>query len=163
MAAVIVPESLSAPWHRPDVARPRLRVIPGGASAARARRRHERGLRLPVVLAGVALALLAALALVGGAHVVGAGTAAFGPVSSAASPTLFAEPVAPPVAPPVAEPALTPVASSPVIVRPGDTLWSIARSLHPSGDIRTLVDRLAERVGGIELSPGQRIDVAGLR
>ncbi len=159
MAAVIVPESLSAPWHRPEVVRPRLRVIPGGASAARARRRHERSLRLPVVLAGVALALLVALALVGVAHVVGAGTAASGPVSSAASPPLVAEPAAPPLA----EPALTPVASSPVIVRPGDTLWSIARSLHPSGDIRTLVDRLAERVGGIELSPGQRIDVAGLR
>jgi hypothetical protein len=49
-----------------------------------------------------------------------------------------------------------------VVVRPGDTLWSIARSLQPGGDVRDLVDRLAERAGGAQITPGQRIDVAGL-
>ena len=29
------------------------------------------------------------------------------------------------------------------IVRPGDTLWSIAEAVDPSGDVRPLVDRLA--------------------
>ena len=39
---------------------------------------------------------------------------------------------------------------SSVVVEPGDTLWSIARRLQPTGDVRALVDRLAgaaQRVG----------------
>lgn len=47
-------------------------------------------------------------------------------------------------------------------VRSGDTLWSIARRLQPTGDVRPLVDQLAERNGGSALQVGQRLDLAGL-
>ncbi len=48
------------------------------------------------------------------------------------------------------------------VVQPGDTLWSIARSLHPSGDLRPVVDSLESRAGGAALVPGQRLRVDGL-
>lgn len=171
MAAVIVPTTTTAPWLRPDPedaghgapfgGRPRLRLLDGGPAAARAHRRGSRpvsphrgpapaALRLLTVLAGLSTALVVALALIGLVHLVGAGTAAPGPVPTAVSP-------------PAATAAVTPVAAATVVVRPGDTLWSIARSLQPSGDVRTMVDRLADRAGGPELVPGQRIDVTGLR
>ena len=43
------------------------------------------------------------------------------------------------------------------VVRPGDTLWDIARALAPGGDPRALVHELAEAAGGAALEPGQRI------
>jgi hypothetical protein len=102
---------------------------------------------LAVVAAGLLAAGLLALALLGVAHLAGAGAAAPGPAPTAA-----------------ASPAPTNPAASggEVVVRPGDTLWTIATSLQPDGDVRPLVDRLAERAGGAELRPGQRIDVSGL-
>ncbi|HEX7096796.1 MAG TPA: LysM domain-containing protein [Acidimicrobiales bacterium] len=45
------------------------------------------------------------------------------------------------------------------VVRPGDTLWSIAARLDPGGDPRPLVEQLAEAAGGAELVPGQRIEL----
>ena len=48
------------------------------------------------------------------------------------------------------------------VVQPGDTVWSIARSLHPHGDIRIVVDRLETRLGGATLQPGQRVPLDGL-
>jgi hypothetical protein len=48
------------------------------------------------------------------------------------------------------------------VVQPGDTLWSIAEGLEPRGDVRALVDELAERAGGAPLQPGQRIPLDGL-
>jgi Tfp pilus assembly protein FimV len=48
------------------------------------------------------------------------------------------------------------------VVRPGDTLWSIARRLQPDGDVRPLVDRLAARNGGASLRVGQRLDLDGV-
>ena len=42
-------------------------------------------------------------------------------------------------------------------VRPGDTLWSIAVAVHPHGDVRPLVDRLSNQVGGRPLMVGQRL------
>jgi hypothetical protein len=50
-----------------------------------------------------------------------------------------------------------------IVVRDGDTLWSIARELDPEGDPRALVSQLAERSGGAGLRPGQRLRVDGLR
>jgi hypothetical protein len=41
------------------------------------------------------------------------------------------------------------------VVQAGDTLWSIARTLHPDGDVRPLVDRLVELNGGDHLEVGQ--------
>ncbi|MDQ1423150.1 MAG: hypothetical protein QOD72_648 [Acidimicrobiaceae bacterium] len=43
------------------------------------------------------------------------------------------------------------------VVQPGDTIWSIARKLDPSGDPRALVDRIASLNRGAALQPGQRL------
>jgi len=45
------------------------------------------------------------------------------------------------------------------VVEPGDTMWSIARSLHPDGDVRPLVDRLIEINGGAELRAGDVLEL----
>lgn len=41
------------------------------------------------------------------------------------------------------------------VVEPGDTLWSIARSLQPKGDVRSLVRGLGAANGGASLTVGQ--------
>jgi Tfp pilus assembly protein FimV len=43
------------------------------------------------------------------------------------------------------------------VVRPGDTLWSIAARLEPGGDPRVLVAQLAAQVHGGTLLPGSRL------
>ena len=43
------------------------------------------------------------------------------------------------------------------VVQPGDTYWSIARHLQPSGDVRVLVDRLSAEHGGAPLQPGEQL------
>lgn len=50
-----------------------------------------------------------------------------------------------------------------VDVQPGDTIWSIARRVQPSGDVRPLVDRLAAAHGGTVLQVGERIVVPARR
>jgi hypothetical protein len=52
---------------------------------------------------------------------------------------------------------LEPAASRVWVVRPGDTLWSIALAVDPKGDVRPLVDRLAAAVGTTSLYPGETI------
>lgn len=51
------------------------------------------------------------------------------------------------------------LASNPVhVVQPGETLWSIARQIHPSGDIRPVVHVLLQLNGGSSaLQVGQRV------
>ncbi|MCU4183710.1 LysM peptidoglycan-binding domain-containing protein [Acidiferrimicrobium sp. IK] len=51
----------------------------------------------------------------------------------------------------------TPAAAKVWVVRPGDTLWSIALRSGARGDIRPVVDRLAEETGGQPLQVGERI------
>jgi LysM domain-containing protein len=63
----------------------------------------------------------------------------------------------PPLTSPEAPLASRPVAARVHVVQPGDTLWSIARSLHPQGDVRDLVDRLAATRGRDALQVGERI------
>lgn len=58
-----------------------------------------------------------------------------------------------PVVPSAAAPRPAPVH----VVQPGDTLWSVARSLQPDGDVRPLVARLRASSGGGPLVPGQRL------
>lgn len=53
----------------------------------------------------------------------------------------------------------TPVHRATYVVQPGDTLWSIARSLQPEGDVRPLVDDLAASRQGRPLQPGERIEL----
>jgi len=43
------------------------------------------------------------------------------------------------------------------VVQPGDTLWSIARSIDPDGDVRVTVDRLAALNGRGPLQVGQQL------
>jgi len=45
------------------------------------------------------------------------------------------------------------------VVAPGDTLWSIARSMHASGDIRAVVQQLANARHGKPLQVGERISL----
>ena len=45
------------------------------------------------------------------------------------------------------------------VVRPGDTLWSIAEATGAKGDIRPFVDRLSAEVGDRPLQVGQQIEV----
>ncbi len=42
-----------------------------------------------------------------------------------------------------------------LLVQPGDTLWTIARRLQPTGDIRSTVDELVALTGGASLEVGQ--------
>jgi nucleoid-associated protein YgaU len=109
---------------------PHLIVIEGGRSAA-ARRRRRVFLVRRLLVAAVVLVLLwaAAASVIGGIR--GGSTAAGSPGSVAATR----------------------------VVRPGDTLWGIAQSLHRGGDIRDVVDRLAEFNGTDELVPGQKVEI----
>ncbi len=45
------------------------------------------------------------------------------------------------------------------VVRPGDTLWSIAERVDPSADPRPLVARLAAQVGSDAIVPGEQLRV----
>jgi hypothetical protein len=54
---------------------------------------------------------------------------------------------------------MAPVASRIHVVEPGDTLWSIARDDHPTGDIRALVDQLASGRHGRPLQVGEAVSV----
>ena len=42
-------------------------------------------------------------------------------------------------------------------VKAGDTLWSIAERVDPSGDPRPLVDRLAAEIGTFQVVPGEQL------
>jgi Tfp pilus assembly protein FimV len=54
----------------------------------------------------------------------------------------------------------SPVGGSVYVVQPGDTLWSIARELRPTGDPRAEVDRLTDLNGTAALQVGQRLRLA---
>jgi LysM repeat protein len=111
--------------------RPHLRLVPP-------RRRHAvyRRRRVVVVVAALLLSLILGLAAVGAATVLG----------GAASDGTGATPA----------PAST---ADVYVVQPGDTLWTIARSLQPEGDVRGLVDRLDEAHGPGPLRPGERLAI----
>jgi hypothetical protein len=169
MAAVIV-APYRRPVHAPETSplsgpiRPELRVLPGGRQAARA---HARSLRpsgrlhpsvyqrrrLGVLVAAITIAAVAYLALVGlgallsphSAGAAAAGAKADVPASAASA---------------AAAPSVS--VGSVYVVQPGDTLWSIARQLKPGGDIRPLVDELADRAGSGPLVAGASLPVDGL-
>lgn len=53
-----------------------------------------------------------------------------------------------------------PAPAAPVyVVKPGDTLWTIAQRLAPDSDPRELVGQLSDAAGGADLVPGQRIEL----
>ena len=45
------------------------------------------------------------------------------------------------------------------LVGPGDSFWSIARSVHPQGDVRPLVADLIEAHGSARLQVGDRLEL----
>jgi len=47
-------------------------------------------------------------------------------------------------------------------VQRGESLWTVARRIQPTGDLRQLVDALIERNGGVTVEAGQRLDLTGL-
>lgn len=47
------------------------------------------------------------------------------------------------------------------VVRPGDTVWSIANALDHGGDERPLVDALVRELHGTNLYPGQVVTLPG--
>ena len=51
------------------------------------------------------------------------------------------------------------VAAHVYVVRPGDTVWSIATRLHPGADPRPLVQSLTAELGGAQLQPGQALQL----
>jgi len=122
--------------------RPALRLLPGGLGArptpAVYRRRRAVALVLTVAFVVVAMAgLQAALRPLTGA--VSGDRPLSGPDRSA--PATAGEET--------------------LLVQPGDTLWTIARDLRPTGDLRAVVDDLAALNGGASLEVGQTIVLPG--
>ncbi len=160
MAAILNPSTAPAPWNLESerARRPQLRLVAplgdelsgdelsvGGAGRVAAARRP-----IAAIAGGLLLALLVSFAVLGVLNLLGADAAASGPVSTAVATH------------PTGTGAHTPPAPVEVVVQPGDTLWSIARGIQPTGDVRQLVDRLAVRAGGAAVASGQRLDLSGL-
>lgn len=139
MGALQLPQYDPDRWS-PEPAPPRLVPVPPVESAPT---------RLPRLTKDQALrrrrlvVLLAASLLLLG--VVAGGTALFAVEPSASSP----EPVAL-------------VDQEEYVVQPGDTLWTIAKSVSPDADPRPLVAELRSALGDVELEVGDRVDLAAL-
>lgn len=134
MAAVIEPtRSLSPlPVGGRGSARSALRVLPGGRSAAAL---------VPVYRRRRALAAVVLLALL------------------VASWQLFE--VAADAAAGWAAPAPAIIDGPTVVVEadPGDTLWTLARQVRPTGDVRPAVEAMLAERGGADLDVGDRVRV----
>jgi hypothetical protein len=66
-----------------------------------------------------------------------------------------------PLASPERRPAAAHTAARSTVVRPGDSLWSVASRLAPGSDPRPVVDALAEARHGTVLGPGETIEWGG--
>lgn len=141
MAAIVQPHRLATDRRSPS--RPDLRLLPGGTNrGARVRPGSSPALVVGLVVVALLVAMVGAVAVGRGAL---AGLAP-APVGAAPAP---------------AAPAPGAAGAEIVVVQPGDTLWSIARRIDPSGDVRPLVDRLVAANGGTVLQPGQELIVPG--
>ena len=58
---------------------------------------------------------------------------------------------------PVDPPGLSQAVGQTYVVRPGDTLWSIAAAIAPDSDPRPVVDALRDANGGPNLQVGERL------
>ncbi len=138
MTAIIQPTL--QPDH-PFPSRPPLRVLEGGRSPRQVARYRRRRMVVAMVLVAIA-------------GVTTIGVRATLPILRSAVPGAH----------PVAPPGSAGRAGAPwVVVRPGDTLWSIARRLAPGGDVRAAVDRLANVHGTGPLQVGERLPVAAAK
>ena len=148
MAAIIEPRRTSAPAHRlapRPPARPALRLVPASGG-----RPVDVPLDAPLSLGLGASHLIAAVVAMAvvlvAALAIGNGTlAALAPAPPGASAAaVTADPAAPTVT-----------------VEAGDTLWTIARRLQPTGDVRPMVDQLVALNGNGPLQPGQEVVIPG--
>ncbi|HYI63209.1 MAG TPA: hypothetical protein VEW93_15570 [Acidimicrobiales bacterium] len=131
MAAVIVPITF-VPGTVVPAARPALRLIEGGRSApARAVVYRRRR-----VVAALALVTVLALALLAARSVAGV-------AAGWAAPTPAA----------VGGPVVVVEAGS------GDTLWTLARQVHPTGDVRPVVEAMVADRGTPALQVGDEVRV----
>lgn len=60
---------------------------------------------------------------------------------------------------PVEAPPLSPAVGQTYVVKPGDTLWSIAATIAPDSDPRPVVDALRAANGGPSIQVGQRLTI----
>jgi hypothetical protein len=143
MAAIVQPHRHLAPFADPSAralhpsrpVRPALRLVPSPVRRPRP--------WAPYVSLAVGLLLVVAVAL--GAVAIGRG--ALAGLAPAAPGTPGAAVTA------GSGPAVT------VVVQDGDTLWTIARRIQPSGDVRALVDRLAAVNGSTVVHVGDHLRV----
>jgi len=148
-----------APWNLPiSVTRqprpaPRRMVQP-----PQPMHRHSNARPFRSLVAGVALALTVSFAAVGVMQVVGSSSAE----ASGAAPLVSAEANNAAATSGNAFSQATEIAPTYVVVEKGDSLWTVARRIQPKGDVRKLVDKLAQRVGSKQIEPGQYIDIRGL-
>lgn len=126
------------PRDVPDLqAAARLRSVPGGRLHPSVYRRRR------LLAAGLLLLAIAAVLVTAQSFMAGTGGGPLTATGAAASSSW----------------AMTPAGTEVWVVRPGDTLWSIARSVDPQGDVRPLVDRLAAEVGRDTLYPGETVAI----
>ena len=130
MAAIAYPHPAG---QSRNPARPHLRLVPPPArrlprSAVYRRRRFAVIVALFVTVFLLVLAARAALGALGG-----------GPLAASETP------------------AARGGAAAVFMVQPGDTYWTIARRLQPTGDVRALVDKLSSEHGGGPLQPGEQL------
>ena len=92
-------------------------------------------------------ALLLTLALIGA--IATAGLAMVGAATS----------VGPSSPEPVEAPLASPAVGKTYVVKPGDTLWSIASAIAPGSDPRPVVDALRAANGGPDIQVGQRLTI----
>jgi len=128
--------------------RPSLRVLEGGRAPASLARQamFRRRRRAALALLGATIVVLVLLASAVSARIAGGGHPSA--TAGASSPT------------PAAAASAAGVAASPEwVVRPGDTLWSIAAAVAPDVDVRITVDRLVARNGEGPIMVGQRLEL----
>lgn len=156
MAAILEPRHLPAPVRQGPRPAPRhLRAVPvttepsrGGPTPDRASG-AARPLPAPQLVDGTWLTPAAVLGMV--ATVVAAVALAL-----AVSLGVFAGLVPGPSVGATSTPAVAGGGVA-VVVEPGDSYWSIARELQPTGDVRPLVHRLQLLNGGAALRPGMEV------
>ena len=135
MAAIIESHRFTdVPAPRPAL---RLVTLDGCQSAPLLVDLGFRASHLAAAVVALVVVLVGALALGNGAF------ASLAPEAPAAAPAVAAGASAAPT----------------VLVQPGDTLWSIARRIQPTGDVRPLVDQLVAANGSAVLVPGATVIV----
>ena len=141
MAAIYEPRRLPSVQERPH-----LRLVPTGHGApldVPVGFGAELGLGLRHLVAAVAalvVVLVASLAIGNGA-LAGLSPAPASAPSGASAATASAAP------------------GAVVVVEAGDTLWTIARRIQPSGDVRPLVDQLIALNGTTPLQAGETVQL----